>query len=245
MPDALAAPSLPLTHAAAAPDSAPLSRRRGPTRPTRSREIRHWKRGLRVVAGIDEVGRGPLAGPVTAAAVVLKPYGRPAWLAEVRDSKRLTPRTRERLATEIQASVSAWGVGWATAREIDDAGIVEATQRAMQRALDGLGIVPEFVLVDGRDRFKFACPSEQIIRGDGSVTSIAAASVVAKVARDALMSRLDVDFPAYGFASNKGYGTAAHLAALVREGPCAQHRYSFAPLRTVREALPAVVQLEF
>lgn len=245
MSDAVAAPLGAITDMTAAPVRAAPPPGRGAMRPTRRREIGHWKRGLRVVAGIDEVGRGPLAGPVTAAAVVLKPHGRPGWLAEVRDSKRLTPRTRQRLATEIQASVSAWGVGWATAQEIDDVGIVEATQRAMQRALDGLGIAPEFVLVDGRDRFKFVCPSEEIIRGDGSVTSIAAASVVAKVARDAFMDRLDSAFPAYGFASNKGYGTAAHLAALAREGPCSQHRYSFAPLRTVREALPAVVQLEF
>ena len=200
-------------------------------RPSVARELRLWREGYRAVAGLDEVGRGPLAGPVTAGAVVLRPYARPAWLADVRDSKQLTAVSRRRIAAAIKTAVTDWAVGWASAWEVDDAGVVEATRRAMRRALAARAELPSFVLVDGTDALPLDCPVEAIVRGDVQVTSIAAASVLAKVARDVWMERADTRFRGYGFASNKGYGTAAHLAALERHGPCSQHRASFAPVR--------------
>ncbi len=207
-------------------------------RPTRGRELRLWAQGCTTVAGVDEVGRGPLAGPVTAAAVVLRPHSRPRWLSELRDSKQLSAATRERLDEAIRASVSDWAVGWAGAEEIDSVGIVSATRLAMRRALASLTTPAQYVLVDGNDRHQFECPFEAIVRGDATVTSIAAASVVAKVARDAWMAALADRYGGYAFRSNKGYATAAHLAALRERGPCSAHRFSFAPVRAVmREAL--------
>jgi len=197
------------------------------------------------VAGIDEVGRGALAGPVVSAAVTLAPNARPAWLRDVRDSKALTPRQRSRLAPLIKATVADWGVGWATRNEIDRHGIVQATRLSMQRALDALRDVPEFVLVDGTDRHDFPCSFEAIKKGDARVTSIAAASVVAKVARDAWMEAISGRYPNFDFRSNKGYSSAAHLSSLAAHGPCSEHRRSFAPVRESAADEPRELALPF
>jgi ribonuclease HII len=221
-----------------------LPRPRG-NRPTRSAELNLWRQGLQRVAGIDEVGRGALAGPVVSAAVTLAPNARPAWLRDLRDSKALTPRQRSRLAPLIKASVADWGVGWATRDEIDRHGIVQATRLSMQRALAALRDVPEFVLVDGTDRHDFPCGFEAIKKGDARVTSIAAASVVAKVARDAWMEAISGRNPRYNFASNKGYSSAAHLRSLAAHGPCSEHRRSFAPVREAAGDAPRELSLPF
>jgi ribonuclease HII len=221
-----------------------LPRPRG-NRPTRSVELDLWRQGLQRVAGIDEVGRGALAGPVVSAAVTLAPNARPAWLRDVRDSKALTPRQRSRLAPLIKASVADWGVGWATRDEIDRHGIVPATRLSMQRAVAALRDVPEFVLVDGTDRHDFPCGFEAIKKGDARVTSIAAASVVAKVARDAWMEAISGRNPTFNFASNKGYSSAAHLRSLADQGPCSEHRRSFAPVREAAGDAPRELSLPF
>ena len=217
------------------PPAGPAPRRRGAQRPTRRRELQLWASGYGVVAGVDEVGRGPLAGPVVAGAVCLDPRSRPGWLGRVRDSKQLSARARRELAAAIKDVVPGWGVGWAAVQEIDSVGILQATRLAMRRALSDLaervGVPVSYVLVDGRDAHHFDCAFETIIGGDASSTSIAAASVVAKVARDAWMETRAAAYPGYGFAANKGYGTPAHLDALRRHGPCAEHRYSFTPVR--------------
>lgn len=200
-------------------------------RPTRRRELHLWRQGYRLVAGVDEVGRGALAGPVVAGAVILLPDSRPAWIADVRDSKQLTAPERERLAPRIQAGAVAWGIGWVAATEIDALGIGAATRLAMGRALAACGPLPQFVLIDGNTPPRLPWPVQAVVAGDATVVSIAAASVIAKVARDHWMQALHPQVACYGFAANKGYGTAAHLAALRREGPCAEHRYSFAPVR--------------
>ena len=239
----------PAGHTAARRAAAP--RRRRGTRPTRSRELQLWQDGHRLVAGIDEVGRGPLAGPVVAGAVCLDPRTRPGWLGRVRDSKQLSAIARRELAAEIKHSVPGWGVGWTAVQEIDSVGILEATRLAMRRALSDLAqraaAPADYVLIDGNDAHDFDCAFETIIRGDARCTSIAAASVVAKVARDAWMETRAAAYPGYGFASNKGYATPSHLAALARLGPCAEHRYSFAPVRANdRAALrPAPLPLGF
>ena len=213
--------------------------KRSRARPNCMRERRLWQSGFRVVAGVDEVGRGPLAGPVTAAAVVIRPTSNPSWLRNVRDSKQLTAAARHCLATEIWVSSESFGIGWASAGEIDDVGIVAATARAMSRALLQLSPAPEFVLIDGDRLLVRNHPAEAIVRGDESVASIAAASILAKVARDTWMEQLAERFDGYGFAANKGYGTAAHLSALAELGPTPQHRRTFAPLRQQLALLPA------
>lgn len=200
-------------------------------RPTRTLELDLWDQGVRSVAGVDEVGRGALAGPVVSGAVALRPYSRPRWLRDLRDSKMLSPAQRRRLAPLIKSAVEDWSVGWASSEEIDRFGILPATRLSMHRALAGLRTPAEFVLVDGIDRHAFACRFETIKKGDTMVASIAAASVVAKVARDAWMDAIAGRFAAFGFDSNKGYATAAHLDALVQAGPCDEHRRSFAPVR--------------
>ena len=219
--------------------------------PSRRRELQLWDSGHALVAGVDEVGRGPIAGPVVAGAVCLEPRSRPDWLGRVRDSKQLSPRARRDLAAAIKHTVPGWGVGWTAAEEIDSVGILQGTRLAMRRALADLagrtGAAADYVLVDGRDAHHFECPFETIVGGDASSTSIAAASIVAKVARDAWMETRATAYPGYGFAANKGYATPGHLAALRRLGPCAEHRYSFAPVRASgRAALrPAPARLGF
>jgi ribonuclease HII len=183
--------------------------------------------GRRCIAGLDEVGRGPLAGPVVAAAVVLDLDNVPAGLA---DSKALTAERREALFGPILATCEV-GIATVSHAEIDTINIRQASLLAMCRALAALPCSPDMALVDGNDPPRLPCTVETVVKGDSSIASIAAASIVAKVVRDRLMKRLGAVFPAYGFASNAGYSTAAHLTALAAEGPCPFHRRSFAPLR--------------
>jgi len=180
-----------------------------------------------LIAGVDEAGRGPLAGPVFAAAVILDP-DRP--IAGLRDSKTLNAHRRETLANLIRRDAVAWAVASADVDEIDRLNILQATMLAMRRAVEALAIAPAEVLVDGNHcpRVKYAVRA--IVKGDRDVAAISAASILAKTARDALLCELDAQYPLYGFAQHKGYGTAEHLAALLRHGPCPVHRRSFAPV---------------
>jgi ribonuclease HII len=188
--------------------------------------------GHGTIAGLDEVGRGPLVGPVVAAAVVLDLKEVPAGLA---DSKMLTAERREALFAEIVATAQV-GIASIPQATIDAINIRQASLRAMCRALAALPCIPDVALVDGKDPPDLPCPVETIIKGDASIASIAAASIVAKVVRDRMMRRLGLAFPAYGFGTNVGYSTASHLAALDREGPCPFHRQSFAPVREAEAA---------
>jgi ribonuclease HII len=184
-------------------------------------------------AGVDEAGRGPLAGPVVAAAVILDPARPVDGLA---DSKALTARRREALAVEIRASSLAWGLGWADAAEVDAVNVLQATFLAMRRALVALSVAPAHVIVDGDrcprlDDLPLDCTIEAVVGGDATVPSVSAASILAKCARDEFMCALEARYPGYGFASHKGYPTAAHIAALRRLGPSPVHRRSFAPVQ--------------
>jgi ribonuclease HII len=185
-----------------------------------------WSAGLTRVAGVDEVGMGPLAGPVVAAAVVFAPETR---LAGVADSKRLLPRARERMAAAIRARAVGVGVGVVEPRDIDRLNIYRAGLEAMRRAIAALPIPPEHVLVDARRIPRLAVAQTPYVHGDTFVYSIAAASIVAKVHRDAIMHRYDVEYPEYGFRRHVGYATREHLAALETFGPSPVHRRSFAP----------------
>lgn len=182
------------------------------------------------VCGVDEAGRGPLAGPVSAAAVILDPRRVPDGL---NDSKKLTARARDRLEVEIKASALAWAVAYATVEEIDRINVLQASGLAMRRAVEALGVRPEFILVDGNYAFDLGAPVRTVVGGDGVSCSIAAASILAKTARDRLMVEMDARHPGYGFADHKGYGAPAHLDALSRLGPCAIHRMSWAPIRAL------------
>ncbi len=187
-----------------------------------------------LVAGVDEAGRGPLAGPVAAAAVILHP-DRP--ISGLDDSKRLSARRREALATVIRRDALAWHLVLVPATEIDRLNILEATLQGMRQALQQLDPAPTRALVDGnRLPTDLPCPARAIVGGDASHAAISAASIIAKVARDAYMQDLDRQFPGYGFAQHKGYPTKAHLQALTTLGPCAEHRRSFAPVRRACEA---------
>jgi len=182
------------------------------------------------LCGVDEAGRGPLAGPVTAAAVMLDP-GRP--IDGLRDSKKLSAVARERLADEIRQHAAAWCVAEASVEEIDRLNILHATMLAMQRAVAGLQRAPDDVWVDGNRCPNWPWRSQAVVKGDDKVAAIAAASILAKTERDRFMCRLHDEYPAYGFAQHMGYGTAAHLAALKAHGACPQHRRSFAPVKLV------------
>jgi len=182
------------------------------------------------LCGVDEAGRGPLAGPVTAAAVMLDPE-RP--IDGLRDSKKLSAAARERLADAIRQHAVAWCVAEASVAEIDRLNILQATMLAMQRAVAGLGRAPDEVMVDGNRCPAWAWRSQAVVKGDDKVAAIAAASILAKTARDQFMCQLHDDYPVYGFAQHMGYGTAAHLAALQAHGACPQHRRSFAPVKLV------------
>lgn len=199
--------------------------------PTLEYERRLWERGYRCIAGLDEAGRGALAGPVIAAAVVVPPGSEctGVWAA-VRDSKLLSPPARARLAPQIQAAALAWAVGAAPATEIDVLGIAAATRTAMHRAVDALRLRPDALLIDWVRLEEMPLPQESLIKADRLIVSVAAASILAKVHRDHLLGELDQLHPGYGFARNKGYGVPAHLAALAQSGPCPEHRFSFAPL---------------
>lgn len=191
-------------------------------------ERRYQRQGITAIAGLDEVGMGPLAGPVVAAAVILPPRARPVGLT---DSKRLSRHARERLDTEIRARAISVGIGIASRAEIDQINIYHAGLLAMQRAVQALGITPELVLVDGRRVPGLEVWQVPVAGGDLRVGSIAAASIVAKVRRDAWMAELDRHHPQYSFASNAGYATREHLRALERYGPTPEHRRSFEPVR--------------
>jgi ribonuclease HII len=187
-----------------------------------------------LIAGVDEVGRGPLAGAVVAAAVILDPQ-RP--IAGLNDSKKLTAKRREQLALEIREKALAWSLGRAEVEEIDSINILQATFLAMQRALEGLAVQPDLVKIDGNSCPKLAYRMEAIVGGDALVAEISAASILAKVVRDAELVALDAVYPQYGFAKHKGYGTAAHLAALREHGATPIHRRSFAPVRDVLKVI--------
>lgn len=185
-----------------------------------------------IVAGVDEAGRGPLAGPVVAAAVILSQNGK---LKGLRDSKTLSAAARCRLAAEIRSVCLAWALGEADSEEIDQLNILNASLLAMQRAVLSLNITPFQVLVDGNHCPRLNCQVQAIVKGDALIPAISAASILAKVHRDETMTALDGDYPGYGFARHKGYATAEHLAALRRLGACAIHRRSFSPVQRIME----------
>jgi ribonuclease HII len=182
------------------------------------------------VCGVDEAGRGPWAGPVCAAAVILAPG---IDIAGVDDSKALGPARRRALAREIKVSALAWGIGFASAEEICELNILRATGLAMRRALAAMTHAPAFALVDGNHAFDLGLPVRPVVKGDSLCSAIAAASILAKTARDAVMEDMDARYPGYGFAAHKGYGVPEHAAALRRLGPCAIHRMTWAPLRAL------------
>ena len=184
------------------------------------------------VCGVDEAGRGPLAGPVYAAAVILDPEHPIPGLA---DSKKLSERKRETLAVQIRERALAWSIASASVEEIDSVNILQATMLAMRRAVENLSLAPSEVLVDGNRCPPLAIPARAIIGGDATVPAISAASILAKTARDAEMRLLHQSFPQYGLDRHKGYDTAVHRAALLRHGPACFHRRSFAPVRALLE----------
>jgi ribonuclease HII len=183
-----------------------------------------------IVCGVDEAGRGPLAGPVYAAAVVL---GQSVRLRGLADSKQLTPEARETLRTRIEERAAAWAVASASVDEIDSLNILQATLLAMRRAVEQLSCLPSEVLIDGLHCPALGYPARAVVRGDATVKEISAASIIAKTERDRYMVALDRLYPQYGFAQHKGYSTPEHLEALRRHGACPHHRQSFAPVRDV------------
>ena len=185
------------------------------------------------VCGVDEAGRGPWAGPVSAGAVILNPDDLPAGID---DSKALSHARREALEIEIKARALAWGVGFASVEEIETHNILHATGLAMCRAIEALAIQPVAALVDGNYGFRLPCAVQTVIKGDSLSLSIAAASILAKTARDRLMVELDEQYPGYGFAGHKGYNAPVHQEALRTLGPCPAHRRSWAPIRALLEA---------
>ena len=187
-------------------------------------ETQYITRGFARVCGVDEAGRGPLAGDVYAAAVILPArYDLPG----LNDSKLLTPKRRGEIFGQIQAQAAAWSIAFATVEEIGRLNILQAALLAMRRAVEGLAPFVDYALVDGNQRPLLAIPCEPIVHGDARCASVAAASILAKVARDHAMEELDAAYPGYGFARHKGYGTAAHYEALARLGPCPIHREKF------------------
>ena len=184
------------------------------------------------VCGVDEAGRGPWAGPVSAGAVILNPDDLPEGID---DSKALTHARREALEIEIKARALAWGVGFASVEEIAELNILHATGLAMCRAVEALAVPPAAALVDGNYRFRLPCEVRTVVGGDGLSLSIAAASILAKTARDRLMVALDAEYPGYGFAGHKGYNAPVHQKALRTLGPCPAHRRSWAPIRALLE----------
>ena len=183
-----------------------------------------FNQGLGVICGVDEAGRGPLAGPVCAAAVILPKH---LEIPGLTDSKKLSDKRRRELFPEIQRQALAYGIGFASEKEIDEINILQATFLAMERALAQLSITPELALIDGNREKDFGIPVKTVIKGDSLSANIAAASILAKVTRDRLMEQLDETYPQYGFAVHKGYGTKRHYEALREYGPCPIHRRSF------------------
>lgn len=194
--------------------------------------------GLRI-CGVDEAGRGPWAGPVFAAAVILSPE---RAIPGLDDSKKLSPARREALEPLIQARALAWAVGRAEVQEIDTLNILRATGLAMRRAVEALAVRPDLARVDGNYAFPLPCPVETVVGGDALHAEISAASILAKTARDRLMVEMDARHPGYGFAAHKGYGVRAHAEALGRLGPCALHRKSFKPIQTAIARLDRTIQ---
>lgn len=202
-----------------------------PSVPHLHHELALWANGALWVAGVDEAGRGALAGPVAAAAVILPQLtGLTHDLSGVRDSKLMTPAQRSAWAEIIQRTAVTYGVGMASPGEIDQIGIVPATRLAVSRAIDRLAVCPDYLLVDYLELPTIPIPQISLAKGDVCSLSIAAASILAKTTRDALLVALDKQFPGYGLSAHKGYGTAAHLDAIHRLGPSELHRKSFAPL---------------
>lgn len=181
-----------------------------------------------LVAGVDEVGRGPLAGPVVSAAVIL---GKDHGIVGLTDSKKLSAKRREVLAEEIKQKAVCWAIGRSEIEEIDEINILQASLVSMQRAVEGLSMNPDFVKVDGNRLPKLACPAEAIVKGDLKVEEISAASIIAKVYRDAEMTEAALKYPEYGFERHSGYPTAFHLEAIKQHGVCPIHRKSFAPVQ--------------
>jgi len=214
------------------PPNIPAKARLSRSFPTLALEFRLIESSGGPVCGVDEAGRGPWAGPVSAGAVILNPDDLPAGID---DSKALTHARREALEIEIKARALAWGVGFASAEEIDQLNILHATGRAMRRAVEALAIPPAAALVDGNYRFDLPCPIQTVVKGDSLSLSIAAASILAKTARDRLMVELDETYPGYGFAGHKGYNAPIHAAALKALGPSPAHRRSWAPIRALLE----------
>lgn len=203
--------------------------------PDLSRELALGSAAGRLICGVDEVGRGPLAGPVAAAAVILPPGGLPAALAaRINDSKALSAKAREALDPGIREHALAWALGVASVEEIDAVNILQASLLAMERAVAGLSRPPDHALIDGNKVPKrLLCPATAVVKGDALSLSIAAASIIAKVFRDKEMERIAEIFPHYGWARNAGYGTAEHLAALKTHGVTPHHRTSFGPIREI------------
>lgn len=193
--------------------------------------------GYRLVGGIDEVGRGPLAGPVVAACVVTDG---PLKLKGLNDSKQVPPEIRVELAALIKSRVPAWAIGEASVEEINRLNIYWASVLAMERALAALAIAPEYLITDAVRIKSWSAPQEPVIKGDAKCATVAAASIVAKVHRDALLVALDAEYPHYGFAEHKGYATPRHIAALAEHGPCVEHRRAFWRVRAAMEMLPGM-----
>ncbi len=187
-------------------------------------ENRHFSSGVRLVCGVDEAGRGPLAGPVCAAAVILPPN---LEIPGLTDSKKLSDKKRRELYPVIMEQAIAYGIGFASHEEIDEINILQATFLAMERAMGQLKVKPELALIDGNRQKDFGLPAETVVKGDSLSASIAAASVLAKVTRDDVMLSMAEQFPGYGFEIHKGYGTKAHYEALRNLGPCPIHRMTF------------------
>ena len=206
--------------------------------PTYDEEAALLEDGFAVIAGVDEAGRGSLAGPVVAGAVVLPIHPSGDRIAGIRDSKRLTPRQRESALQRMWDASTAMASGAASSAEIDVVGIIEATRTAMARAIAALPVRPDFLLLDAILLPDVGIPQHAIIKGDAKCLSIAAASIVAKVTRDSMMRDLDEEYPGYGFAQHKGYATRQHLDGLESLGACRIHRRTFAPVRRLTEALP-------
>lgn len=215
--------------------------------PTWRAERTLWQQGVDLIAGIDEVGRGPLAGPVAAAAVVLpagiRASGRFRWLSRVRDSKQLEPSQREEIAPFVWEYAAAAAVAFVSVETIDRIGIAEASRQAMLAAVGDLQERPEHLLIDAFHLAPCSIQQTPIIHGDATSFSIACASIIAKVARDRVMTEHHQTFPDFGFDHNKGYATAEHLQAIRRHGPCTLHRRSFAPVREMLTSSTAEVSL--
>jgi ribonuclease HII len=203
--------------------------------PSLDHEKTLYSQGYRLIAGIDEVGRGTIAGPVFAAAVVLPYLIEMPWLNHVRDSKQLSPKKRESLCEKLLNSEAAIGIGMASQTDVDNIGIVGATRIAMRKAIEHLPLIPDFLLIDALDLPDISLPQKSITYGDELCFSIACASIVAKVKRDHFMIELDKQHPGYGLAQHKGYATRQHLDCLHQLGPSPIHRCSFAPVRILIE----------